>query len=622
MSGIFGFTTKRSDAGRAELHALDVWNSDYGHEGSGTVLSGHMGAGCHTEHFSDRFPAGTPVQETERYVAVVDALLFNRDELLPILGVSEDISDEELLLKWIEARGFDGLKDINGDFAGAIYDREQGSWTLFRDHSGVRPLYYYLDENLFAFSTDIRGLTALPEADLSINELKFFERMAGYNDLTLCNTEYARINCIRPASWTVVTPDDQGYALTEHVYFSWRQKNIRLGSDEEYQRELRRLITDAVRRRCDAVPGRIGCELSGGLDSSIIAILISRLGREGRFFSWSYSPEEVPLMEGRDERKIILDICRQEGIRCHYSQRDESRNLHTVMAEATVPSMNTYSLTKGSRYVAGEGCRVMFTGHGGDEGVSHRCNFYELWLHREYFSFFRNIYRQTGKTNLRLLRTAKNVYHQFTKVHPHFAAPFHKVYSNPEIFLKKEFLQRMRAGHQPKVHYFAFRPYRYIMQGGQRVRLDNIAMQGAGAGVRYLAPFIDYRVLDFALSIPRAQFHNGYTNRYIFRYAFRDLMPQSLWDMHYKDTPSMDNYTPNVDFRRDFQERKDMLMQYIRRDYWKDYLDFDSIDAFTLPENYTRIQYVNACYMLSDLTTCCLIQRLPEKSKERSEAHE
>lgn len=621
MSGIFGLYKRNGDAASTELHALEVWNRSYGRDGSGTVLSEHMGAGCHIEHFSECFPAGTPVVQTKAHIAVVDALLYNREELIPEVGADDRISDEALLLKWIELKGYPGLAAVNGDFAGAVYSKEQGTWTLFRDHSGVRPLYYYLDETFLAFSTDIRGLTAIPGLDMSINELKFFERMAGYNDLSLCGTEYARIRCIRPASWTVFTPGEADFGVQEQVYFSWRQKRIRMGSDEEYQRELRRLVTDAVKRRCDAVPGLIGCELSGGLDSSIIAILISRLGREGRFFSWSHSPEKVPFLEGRDERKIIRDICEQEDIRCHFDERDESRTIDSVMAEVTVPSMNTYVLTKGCRYVASEGCRVMFTGHGGDEGVSHRCNFYELWLHHEYFAFFRNMYRQTEGLKLRLLRTAKNAYRQLTFVHPHFMEPFHKAYSNPERFLKQSFIRRMQEGFQPKVLHFAFRPYEYILQGGHRVRLDNIAMQGAGVGVRYMAPFIDYRVLDFALSIPRAQFHNGYTNRYIFRHAFRDLMPQSLWDMHYKDTPSMDSYNPDLDLRNDFLERKAMLIKYIDQDFWKDYLNFEAIDAFELPENYTRAQYINACYMLSDLLACCFIQRLPEKSREWSENH-
>lgn len=106
MSGIFGFYRKQNDADTDILHALDVWNKCYGREGSDTLCSGNMGAGCHLEHFSDRYPAGAPVFETDDLIAVVDALLYNREELIPAVGADGTISDEALLLKWIELRGY------------------------------------------------------------------------------------------------------------------------------------------------------------------------------------------------------------------------------------------------------------------------------------------------------------------------------------------------------------------------------------------------------------------------------------------------------------------------------------------------------------------------------------
>ena len=58
------------------------------------------------------------------------------------------------------------------------------------------------------------------------------------------------------------------------IYWQPGSKKIRLSSEEAYIKQLRQLITDSVKRRLDAVPGVVGAELSGGLDSSIIDILI------------------------------------------------------------------------------------------------------------------------------------------------------------------------------------------------------------------------------------------------------------------------------------------------------------------------------------------------------------
>lgn len=605
MSGIYGYSTKKQSL--ECLHLLSSWNRKYGRYGNDELLLDRTGLGCHQEHFSDKFIGSAPVLRRAGKIAAIDAILYNREEILEMLqSKDETLSDEDLLLNLVEAKGYDAMARVNGDFAGAVYDETEKTWTLFRDHSGVRPLFYYMDKELFAFSTDLRGLVALPDIDLSINEEKLYLRMMGYNDLTLCDTEYQHIHCIRPASWTVIRSQDDGFHKEEHIYWKWRQKKIRMKSDRDYQQELRRLITDAVARRLEACPGLVGCELSGGLDSSVIAILISRLGREGRFFSWSFSPEDNPMKE-RDERKIIQDICQQENIQCNYARIKLTGSTADLIQKMDPPYMNTRMISEGSSLLASQGVRVMFTGHGGDEGVSHRCNFYELWYHREYLAFLRNIYRGTRGKKLRLARTVVRTLRQIFVVNPYFRKPFHNTYNNASRLLNPRFVRRMEKTAKPLSLPFAYNPVEYILQGGHRVRLDNVAVQGAQCGVRYMVPFVDYRVLDFALSIPRAQFHNGYNNRYVYREAFHDMIPQSLRDMHYKDTPSQETYMPNMDLRQHFHETKDQILAMIDREYWKDYLDLEVLDSLDMPQEYTREDFIRAVALLDQTALCALI---------------
>lgn len=610
MSGIYGYTAKQPVPTTEYLQFLSKWNRFYGREGFGELELSDSGMGCCQEHFSESFPASKPVLCRDGKTAVIDALIYNREELLPLIGkAAADCSDEELLLELVLQKGFSVLAQVNGDFAGAIYDETEKSWTLLRDHSGVRPLFYYADKNHFVFSTDMRAIAAVPGLDLAVNEKKLYLRMMGYNDLSLCETEYAHIRCIRPASWTVITQTETGFQFREHIYWTWKQKKIRMGSDREYQQELKHLITDAVKRRLDAFPGLAGCELSGGLDSSVIAILISRLGREGRFFSWSFSTDVIPMKE-RDERKIIQDICDQENIQCAFSKVDYSQTIDKLFQRVDPPYLNTRVIAEGSTALAKEGVRVMFTGHGGDEGVSHRCNFYELWYHHEYRAFVRNIYRGTRGKNLRLLRTAKRILHQIFVQNRYFRKPFRNTWSNASALLNPQFIQRMKNRAKPLSLPFAYNPKEYILQGGHRVRLDNVALQGAECGVRYMLPFVDYRVLDFALSIPRHQFHNGYNNRYIYREAFLDMIPQSLRDMHYKDTPSQEDYMPELDLAVHFLETKAQLLGHLDRTFWEPYLNFDALERITLPQPYSRMDYIRASALLNEATLCAAIHHV------------
>lgn len=626
MSGIFGFFNGTYNSGLSEkyLHALEVWNKMYGTDDGDSFYTDEYGIGCHIEHLSGEYPIGKPVIRDGENIVVVDAILYNRDELLEFLGLPKfsKISDENLLYEMIKKKGYSSLDQVNGDFSGAVYNKKQKTWTLFRDHMGVRPLFYYIDDTFFAFSTDMRGLLALPAVDVRINEEQLYLRMMGYNDLSLCETEFACIHCVHPASYQVVHKTETGFSRTETIYWKLGQRKIRRKKDEDYFKELRDLVTDAIKRRMDAVPGIIGAELSGGLDSGVICILINRLGREGKYFSWSRSPEEYPLLDGDDERKIILDICRQENITCQFMSERANRTMENYLREIMPPYINTQSLSIGSSWMKSQGARVVFTGHGGDEGVSHRCNPFEMWYHGEYLAFAKYFWDNTKGEKFRLLRMIKRMMHQIRVENPLFLQPYENIGTNTRIFLKQEFRERMDGNVSLQPLYFAYDPAAYINQGGPRVRLDNVAYHGAKNGVRYMVPFFDYRVIDFAVSVPRRIYLNKGMNRYIYRQAFRDIMPESLYKVRRKDSPSQRNGQPQEEWRSCLLSEIEKTVQTLDRIYWKDYLDFEKIETFTLPEKFTINDFMHATFMLEDLMKCCLIQNEKDNASKWCEEHE
>ena len=191
---------------------------------------GRSGLGCHVEHFSDRFPGGAPILHLDGAVAVVDALLYNRDEIETVLELDPGcgLSDEELLMKLVGQKGWKALAMVNGDFAGAVWDREKGSWTLFRDHLGVRPFYYYMDDDAFVFSTDIRGIAAVPGVELRPNEKRIFAELHFCNTMSLRETDYANVWCISPGAVTEVRAGGSGFALRKKPYWKLRRRRIRI----------------------------------------------------------------------------------------------------------------------------------------------------------------------------------------------------------------------------------------------------------------------------------------------------------------------------------------------------------------------------------------------------------
>lgn len=632
MSGIYGINYNPSVFSDIAVHSMAKWNQVYGKNDRGQYDDDGLSMGCFTEKLSESAVHSAPVIIQNNKIAVLDVVLYNRQELMQLCHITNPCSDEELLFSYIERFGADALKNVNGDFAGAICDTKNNTLLLFRDHMGVRPLFFQHKKDFVAFSTDIRGITALPQADISINEDWIYKTIAGYSAMSTESTEFASIFCVEPAEYVTFTfQPNEGIRKQKKKYWKLGSKKILFSTNDEYQKQLRELITDSVHRRLDAVSGTVGAELSGGMDSGVIDILINRARRKGIFFSWSLDPKVLPMAEN-DERLIIEDICRQEHITCNFSGSvpflDETSNIAESFRQMGVPLsfeqlpalryalppyINALTICETAQFINRSGSHVVFTGHGGDEGVSHRCNPYELFYHKEYAAYFRHFWNLAKGQPRRPIRTAKYIWNNLTVSRQRFHSSFCMVDGVPD-FLAKEFAAKYSKKDMPRVT-FAYDPKSHINAGATCNRLANTALLGAYCGVRYLAPFMDYRVIDFAVSIPRSQYLQNNVKRFIFREAFKDIMPDSLYQLTAKEDNSKKNRKPDPDWYTSFVEKKQQIVTYLNRDFWKNYLNYEKIDAWSECGEPTLENMEQEQHILNRLFYCAMIQNLVEKSR-------
>ncbi len=620
MSGIFGIFTNgkcNNDMNKEYLRKMSLWNTAYGDSAGDFFESNNISMGGYLEHLNKNLEIINPVIETETYIATIDAVLYNRKDILDRFEhhFSENVSDEKLLLSYITAFGFDALETVNGDFSGAVYNKADNSITLFRDHMGVRPLFYYADDNFFAFSTDIRGIIAIQSIDIAISEEWIYKILGGYFVNGTENTEYENIFCVKPGSYSCFMVSDNKINKSTTTYWSVGRKKIKLKSDEEYQKKLRELIEDSVKIRTEAVSSKVGAELSGGLDSSVIDVIINRLGKECVYYSWSRSPEELEMADN-DERLIIKDICDQEGISCNYGYLNLRED--SIFADkyqktgasldfdemlgfryALPPYINTMKIAQTASDIRKLGASVVFSGHGGDEGVSHRCNEYEMFHYKEFYHYFRYVFSKSNGKKHRVWLTLKECYYNLTEDRKELTRPFIGGFKAPNL-LNKEFADKMDPSKMPLLT-FSYDPIEYIKDGGSRNRLDNVALLGAYGGARYMVPYVDHRVIDFAVSIPRYQYLRGRKDRYIFREAFKDIMPASLYRLRRKETMSLRNVKENPNWFEGFDSDKKTVISKLDRKFWEKYLDFEAVDKFRdagKPEGEERQQQDSMYYCL------------------------
>lgn len=298
---------------------------------------------------------------------VADARIDNREDLAIALGLAEgSMTDAALILAAYRRWGDDSPRHLIGDFAFVIWDGRRRAVFCARDCFGVKPFFYCQVRGRFAFASEMRGLFALPEVSPSTDEARIADFLVGLVP-EVGATSYREIRRLPPRHTLTVT--ERGSFLREY----WRPESPPAPSRDPAE-EFRDIFEKAVRSRLYS-SARVGAMLSGGLDSSSIACMASRLGaRGGRgplpTLSLSFRPSAF------DEGEYVEEVLAQGGfepIRVEAARLPPFADLDAMLDEQE-ELFHAPGLAFGRelyRTAAGRGVRVLLDGHGGDDVVSH-----------------------------------------------------------------------------------------------------------------------------------------------------------------------------------------------------------------------------------------------------------
>ena len=213
---------------------------------------------------------------TARGTAITaDARIDNREALLAALdrpGADAALLPDSTIILAAYARwGPACVEKFLGDFSFAIWDPRERTLFCARDHFGVRPFIYCQTDHFLAFSSEIGGLLALADVPRRIDEFQVLEYLSAYYEDT-SSTFYRDIRKLPPAHGIVV----KNGALSKRRYWTLAHPpDRRPKSDAENIETFRDIFIEAVRCRVRS-SGAVGAALSGGLDSSSVALAARR----------------------------------------------------------------------------------------------------------------------------------------------------------------------------------------------------------------------------------------------------------------------------------------------------------------------------------------------------------
>ena len=537
-------------AGGAEaLDAMLAALADRGPE-CATWTEGGIGLGRRGAPSPEPGPSGRPAQpfpvdHGAGLVVAADARLDDRDALCDALGVPfperAGLADAELILRAFIRWGRDCPHHLLGDYAFAVRDRRRRTLFCARDHIGARPFYYALTTRRFVFASAVEAVLAAPDVSDALDERVVATHLTVQTLRSGARTFFAAVRKLPPGHTLTIEagrPENGSGGPRVRIEQYWHPEQApaaRPASDDAYAEQLLDLYTQAVRDRLRAGP--VGVHLSGGLDSSSVAVLAAReVRRQGHppppAFTWLPEPgARPPKPEHAREYALVDAVCAQEGLQTCYGAPTPDDVLDVLRLDGTLPGVQVHLNEEiVQRHASARGVRVLLSGWGGDEGVSFNGRGYRQ--HLLLSGRWRQLAAEYRDQDAWAPRFLAGIV--LPLLHPALPFTFHRLRAGRWMYrrwlIDPAFARRTKPLATSWGRAVGVRPTQLqrLQAGPLSARIEGWAASGARRGIEYRYPLLDRRLLEFALGLPPEQFRRGRWGRWLFRHGLRAVLPPEV----------------------------------------------------------------------------------------------
>ncbi len=306
--------------------------------------------------------------ETKDIVSICNGEIYNYKELKSGLinrGHKFNAnSDVEVLVHLFEENPYDFVKNLNGQFAFAIYDKKNQEFMLCRDHVGIAPIFYTISDGFLIFASEIKAILKFPNIKKEVN-LNSLDQLFTFPSIVSPNTMFKDIYSLKAGHFLKIKNGE----MRECEYWDLDYRNTKdLNLSEiELQEAIIEKLKKAIDLRLQAdVP--VGFYLSGGLDSSLIGSLIKKLSPNSKRDSFSILFKDRDIDE-RNFQRMMSEKLNSTHHEYEFDMHEIAKRLKSAIYYAETPlkeSYNTCSLAL-SKLVNSSNIKVVLTGEGSDE---------------------------------------------------------------------------------------------------------------------------------------------------------------------------------------------------------------------------------------------------------------
>jgi asparagine synthase (glutamine-hydrolysing) len=503
---------------------------------------------CHTRlAIIDPEPASNqPFHDTtDRYVLVYNGEIFNFKQLrndLEKQGVLfHTKSDTEVLMQLLIREGEGCLTKLNGFFAFAFYDKQQRELLLARDRFGVKPLYVYQDGDRFVFASEMKAMIAL-----GIPRKLDYESLLFYFQLNYIPSPFSVFEGVEKLPQAHWLKWEGGSVWKSSCYYRLKDTGSEFSQSFKNKETLKELLSKAVAdRMVSDVP--LGVFLSGGVDSSIVALLSQGYKRDIHSFSIGFKDNRF-----FDESSYAEKVAKHLGTKHHtfyLSNEEMLGQMDEMLAYLDEPfadssAIAVYHLCKETR----KHVTVALTGDGADEVFGGYNKHLAEWKIRK--KGFVNSALATAAPLLTYLPESRgglwgNEARKLKKYANSISLSPEERYwnwcsfSSEKQAMKLFSAQTLSKFDKPKfekrkadklVHFTQSSSFNavlrsdvdMVLEGDMLVKTDRMSMAN---GVELRNPFLDHRVVDFAFGLhPDAKVSQNTAKR-VLKESFKPYLP-------------------------------------------------------------------------------------------------
>ena len=532
MCGIVGFWDKTRIKKKEEIIRKMALKIEHrGPNGEGYFCDSNVALGHKRLAIIDLENGEQPmISNDHNLILVFNGEIYNYQELRFELEsdgyVFKTKTDTEVLLY-----GYDKYKEeicnkLRGMFAFVIYDIKKEMLFGARDHFGMKPLYYYQDDNFFCFASEIKAMLEHPKFKKEINKdaLKMY-LMFQYSAKD--ETFFKNVYRLNPGHYFIYK--NNKLDIYPYHEFNFVKKNQNY---QKLKKELQKELASSVNYHLTTSDVEVASYLSGGVDSSFVV----SLAKPSKTFSVGFS------YEGFDETNYAKSLSKELGLKnksISISADDFFESLSTIMYYTDEPHANLstvplYFLSN----LASKDVKVVLSGEGADELFGGYNEYYDPLLLRIY---------------LKLPLWFRSKIRKICQKLPHFMGrntlikyglPFEERYIGHGSFLENDEANKILADELKSEESISsiLKPYYNLVKNESELtkkrfldyyfwlpkdillKADKMSMANS---VELRTPLLDINLFNLTKTIPNKYLIKNKTTKYIFRDIALDNLPKS-----------------------------------------------------------------------------------------------